>query len=87
MFPLRPRTPHRTMSYLAVPLLTVLFLLCAVPANAEKEHQAEGKISAAEYFADLLKEEEPEGATCFYVMTYLLHDRSPARRHLCASVR
>src|SRR5699024_136259 len=62
MFPLRPRTPHRTMSYLAVPLLTVLFLLCAVPANAEKEHQAEGKISAAEYFADLLKEEEPEGA-------------------------
>lgn len=62
MFPLRPRTPHRTMPYPAVPLLTVLFLLCAVPAHAEKEHQAEGKISAAEYFADLLKEEEPEGA-------------------------
>ncbi|HIY42459.1 MAG TPA: hypothetical protein H9836_15200, partial [Candidatus Nocardiopsis merdipullorum] len=50
------------MPYLAVPLLTVLFLLCAVPAHAEKEQQAEEKVSAAEYFADLLEEEEPEGA-------------------------
>ncbi|NYH54702.1 hypothetical protein HNR06_004291 [Nocardiopsis arvandica] len=61
---MRPPFPatavRRALSFLTVPLLAVLVVLPAAPANAGPEDRPEGGVSDAEYFAGLL-EQRPEG--------------------------
>lgn len=64
MFPYRPTASRPAPWSVSVPLLVLLVLLGAAPAQADTDDPVDGRVGAAEYYAGLLAE-EPEGEVVF----------------------